>query len=67
MKLVLAILFFMFLPAIIAFGYQSIMKLRGIKVNEGNSPVFALFWLCMVTIPIGAIALIIIGIRSFMN
>jgi hypothetical protein len=61
------ILFLMFSPIIISFGYQWIMSLRGIQVHEGNSSVFSFFWFSFFTIPAGLLALFIMLIWSFIN
>ena len=63
----IGITLFMFLPAIIAFSYQFIMSLNGVSVHEGNSAIFSLFWYSFITIPIGLIAFLILGIGMCVN
>jgi len=63
----IGILFFMFLPIIIAFSYQFLMSLKGIHIHEGNSGIFSLFWVSMITMPIGLIAFLIMGIWILVN
>lgn len=62
-----ALLLFMFLPLIISFSYQFIMLLFGETIHEGNSGIFSLFWLSLLTIPIGFLGFIILGIAVFIN
>ncbi|MGB0864554.1 MAG: hypothetical protein ACPG19_06410 [Saprospiraceae bacterium] len=67
-KIIIAvILFLMFSPIIIAFGYQWIMKLKGIQIHEGNSAIFSFFWFSFFTIPAGILALFIMLVYSFIN
>jgi hypothetical protein len=63
----IGIVLFMFLPIIIAFSYQFIMSLKGITVHEGNSGIFSLLWYSLITIPIGLIAFLILGIGILIN
>ena len=63
----IGIALFMFLPMIIAFTYQFIMSLKGVTVHVGNSATFSLFWYSFITIPIGLLAFLILGIGILVN
>lgn len=65
---VFAILFFALFPALLGLGGAWITEqMTGHRQHEGNSFWMALPWLCMLTIPAGAIALVIFTITAIFN
>ena len=63
----IGIALFMFLPLIIPFGYQFLMSLIGVSVHGGNSFIFSLYLFSFLTIPIGLLAFLILGIGMWVN
>jgi TRAP-type C4-dicarboxylate transport system permease small subunit len=60
LKAILLVLIIAFSPIIIAISWQWIWGIFGETINEGNSAVFSIGWLTMITLPVGAIIILLL-------